>query len=90
MSQNLIINAGTFGSSLVITTPGKHDVIPGFTRIPATFLETYSHARMCADGKEEVMCEISRYLIVRTFTIGTIVKFHDLVVREDRARRGVI
>ena len=29
------------------------------------------------------MCEISRYLVVRTFTIGTIVEFHDLMVCED-------
>lgn len=49
-------------------------------------LETYSHARVCADSKEEVMRKVSRNLIVRTFAIGAIVKFQNLVVREDAGK----
>jgi hypothetical protein len=82
LCQNLIINACIFRSSLIITALGKPN-IPGFTGIPATVLETYSHARVCADSEEEVMRKISRNLIVGTFTIGAIVKFQNLVVRED-------
>jgi hypothetical protein len=45
---------------------------------------------VCADSKEEVMREISRNLLVRTFTIGATVKFQNLVVREDAGNVRII
>ena len=89
LCQNLIINACVLRSCIVITALGKHS-IPGFTRIPATVLETYSDARVCADSKEEMMRKISRNLIVGTFTISATVKFQNLVVREDVGRWRLI
>jgi hypothetical protein len=79
-----------FRSYLIIVALGEPHVVPCFTRIPATVLEAYSHTGVCADGKKEVMREISRDLIVRAFANGAVVKFHNLLVREDMCERALV
>jgi len=43
-----------------------------------------------ADGQKEVMREISRDLIVRAFANGAVVKFRNLLVREDVCKKWLI